>query len=213
MKKPSRTEKLEHLRKALTYVKSFRTAVDAGAHIGLWTEIMAKQFSRVLAFEPLESNVRSLENLAEELINIEVYPWALGEDSVERAYLVCTPKDDNAGHVHSKHFVVKTPNDAWRRHLPTKIDKIDNYNIKDLDFLKTDCEGMDMFVLEGGIKTIKRCLPVIIVESHPKFEVRYGLQPGAPVKFLESLGYRLVETMWKDFLLLPPNAVQSKTPA
>ena len=40
-KKPSRLEKLQHLDAALSYVKSFRFAIDVGAHVGNWTRVMA----------------------------------------------------------------------------------------------------------------------------------------------------------------------------
>ena len=39
--------------KSLTYVKQFRTGIDIGANVGLWSRSLVSKFDRVVAFEPV----------------------------------------------------------------------------------------------------------------------------------------------------------------
>lgn len=188
-KEKQRAEKLKHLDAALSYVKSFRLAVDVGAHTGSWTMVMARQFERVMAFEPFVDNqARWARNMAE-FTNATLVHAAVGDE---------TMKVRLQGEKHSKHFCVK--------HDGGDIDmvRLDDYGFTDLDFLKVDTEGADALVLRGAEKTIRRCRPVCIVESVPRFEERYGLPPGAPMLFLESLGAKRVAEMWRDFIYVFP---------
>ena len=41
------------LKAALKYVRNWRTAIDVGAHCGLWSMQLVKQFDMVHAFEPV----------------------------------------------------------------------------------------------------------------------------------------------------------------
>lgn len=188
-KKPSRQEKLQHLHAALSYVQSFRLAIDVGAHVGNWTKIMAGQFERVIAFEPLSSNQER---------------WRRQMAGIENAELICAACGDEhtqtrlQGEKHSKHFCIK---DAAG---DTEMLRLDDYGYTDLDFLKVDTEGADALVLRGAEQTIRRCRPVVIVESVPRFEARYGLREGEPMLFLESLGAKRVAEIWRDYIYVFP---------
>lgn len=45
---------------------------------------------------------------------------------------------------------------------------IDSLGLKKLDWIKIDVEGEELHVLKGGIKTIKKCKPTILLEIHHK---------------------------------------------
>ena len=183
--KPTRQEKLAYLDRALVYVKRWNTAVDAGAHIGLWTQVMADKFARVLAFEPMPDNCETWRENMRGRENAVLYQEALGD--------VCgTVRMDGTGH--SKHFAVIDNQGT------VPMVTIDSLNLEALDFLKVDCEGADYLVLKGGEKTIKKFRPVVIVESKAKFEARYGLKPYAPVSFMKELGAKNVESHWHDHI-------------
>lgn len=188
-KQKSREEKLKHLDVALSHVKTFRLAVDVGAHSGAWTLVMARRFKRVVAFEPFEANHARWEKKLEGVTNATLIKAALGDEHVQ-AHL--------QGEKHSKHFCVK---DAAG---DIEMQRLDDYGFIDLDFLKVDTEGADALVLKGAEQTIRRCRPVVIVESVPRFEARYGLPPSAPMLFLESLGAKRVAEMWRDYIYVFP---------
>src|ERR1700749_2319441 len=62
----------------LEQCKSFRTALDIGAHIGTWTHNLAPKFHTVRAFEPvLEHRNCFARNI--EAQNVVLYPLALGD--------------------------------------------------------------------------------------------------------------------------------------
>jgi FkbM family methyltransferase len=189
MRKPSRQEKLAHLDAALGYVKHFRMAVDAGAHVGNWTRVMAENFEKVIAFEPWPENYEKLLKSIVDTRNVTIYGAALGNKNALGR--LC-------GEGHSKHYVVEDNVGA------VQILTLDEFELHDLDFLKVDCEGADTLVLQGAEQTLKRCRPVVIVESMPKLEKRYGLPAGAPLAYLESLGAERMAEMWRDFIYVFP---------
>lgn len=188
--RPSRQEKLAHLDAALSYVTRWRFSVDAGAHVGNWTVVMASRFERVLAFEPMLDNQERWREKMAGITNAQLVCKALGDRA-------CVVRMD--GSRHAKHYA--TPDPAGDVAMVT----IDSLSLPDLDFLKVDCEGADTLVLRGAEATIKRCRPVIIVESLAKFERRYGLPPGAPIAYLQSLGMRHVGTFWCDYIFVFPD--------
>ncbi|HTI83470.1 MAG TPA: FkbM family methyltransferase [Acetobacteraceae bacterium] len=49
--------------------------------------------------------------------------------------------------------------------VPVRAITIDSLALKRLDLLKIDVEGMELEVLEGARRTIKRCSPVILIEK------------------------------------------------
>lgn len=56
-----------------------------------------------------------------------------------------------------------------------------------VDFIKIDVEGSERAVLEGAIKTIERCCPMIIYECNP--DALADRKTQSPYKLLEDLGY------------------------
>lgn len=189
MAKPgkNREEKLAYLDAALKYVTGFRRAIDAGAHVGYWSKAMAEKFENVQAAEPWPDNqVKWLKNL-EGYKNAKLFCGALGD----KRQMV---RMDGEGH--SKHYAVPDESAAVEMRM------IDEWGFDDVDFIKVDCEGADTLVLMGARETILRCAPVIIVEHHTPFLERYGLEEGAPLRFLESLGMTEVERHRCDHIFM-----------
>jgi FkbM family methyltransferase len=72
------------------------------------------------------------------------------------------------------------------RLVPVDAITIDSLALNRLDLLKIDVEGMECEVLEGAKRTIRRSLPVIIIEH-----IKTG--PDDIVKFLKHHGYHMGE--------------------
>jgi FkbM family methyltransferase len=51
--------------------------------------------------------------------------------------------------------------------LTTLDSYVSENNIKKIDFIKIDTEGHELFVIQGGYKTLKKFKPKIIMEHHP----------------------------------------------
>ena len=77
-----------------------------------------------------------------------------------------------------------------------RIKTLDSFNIKEKDRfrIKIDVEGFEYFALSGGIKTIKKNKPVILIEEH-----NYG--NSKVFKLLMDLGYKIRRiTIFNDFI-------------
>ena len=79
--------------------------------------------------------------------------------------------------------------------------RLDQFSLMALDFLKLDCEGYELFALQGAEETLKRCKPVVIVEQKPGRAQCHGLPERAAVEYLEGLGAKLRLEMAGDFIL------------
>jgi FkbM family methyltransferase len=164
-----------------------RRALDIGAHVGFWSRWLAHHFATVDAFEP-QALLREclLANVDAE--NLTLHAMALGErnGSVAAAF---DPANSGMSHV--------TENAQGE----ITLRRLDEFAFDDVDFVKLDAEGYELFVLRGGVETLRRNRPVVLVEQ-TEWNARYGVAPGAAIAFLESLGARQLARMSKyDFLL------------
>ena len=195
------TYQIKKLRKAVGYCTNHRTAVDIGAHVGLWSMQLVKMFDRVVAFEPvprhrecfmlnvMETSKRvSVDDCSR---NFLLHHCALGESEgfvdIETAP---TSSGDSRVDIHAKD--PKTP-----------LKTLDSFGLTDVDFMKLDCEGYELFALRGGVETIRRCLPIIIVEQKPGRAQQFGLPETGAVGFLIGLGYTTAAVMSGDYVMVP----------
>ena len=131
----------------------FRTAIDVGANVGLWTRELGEKFQRVIAFEPIEEFRTCLLNNVH-TANIVILAECLGNQAGEVAM---TRVRGNAGHTHI---------DPTRKGT-TPISRLDDHAFTEVDYIKIDCEGYEFEVLEGAEQTIRRERPRLIVECKP----------------------------------------------
>lgn len=171
---------------AMEHVRNWRTAIDIGAHCGLWSMHLAKRFQALHAFEPVEEHRACwVENMRE---NVEaavavgreraflIYPYALGEK-------------EGSVRIETRHTSSGDSFVAGEGDIPMK--RLDDFDFSDVDFMKLDCEGYELFILRGAEETIKRWQPTIIVEQKPNRAVNFGLPQTGAVEYLKSLGATL----------------------
>ena len=94
---------------------------------------------------------------------------------------------------------VKKPKDVVEVDCRT----IDSYAFQDVDAIKIDVEGSELFVIEGAQDTINRCRPAVQVEIVPKQCKQYGYDPQALYDFFKPLDYVCVSAVRR-----PANADQ-----
>lgn len=181
------TYQYHKLQAAMKFVKRWRVAVDVGAHCGLWSMHLAKVFQEVHAFEPVELH-RSCFDLNVVDGAVSLHAFALGE------------KEGTC----SIHTSDTSSGDSWvdgegsipMRTLDSVLPEIEN-----LDFMKLDCEGFELFALRGAEQAIIRCHPCIIVEQKPGRAQKFGLPETEAVNYLCGLGAKLRQTMSGDYIL------------
>ena len=189
------TYQIKKLRTALSHCRSFRTAVDVGAHIGLWSMQLVKKFQTVHAFEPVAVHRDCFQqNVIEpDLVNLG-YP---------RAVLHACALGDHEGSVRIETAASSSGDSRVGGDGDIPLRRLDSFSLQFVDFVKLDCEGYEYFALRGGEATIARDRPTIIVEQKPGRAQDFGLPELGAVEWLQSLGYRCVAKMSGDFVMVP----------
>ena len=166
------------LKETVGFCTKFRTAVDVGGHVGLWSMWLAGMFDRVEAFEPFEPHADCFKRNVHQK-NVSLNQFALGD--VEKRWSLET-RDGNS-------CITYLTTDG---HKSTKTVRLDDLGLESVDLMKIDVEGFEEPVARGAMRTIERDRPVICAEYWPRLEkVRFGLPERGAIFFLESLGYRI----------------------
>lgn len=175
------------IRTALSFCRLHRTAVDVGAHIGLWTNELANRFDTVLAFEP---DLKNFHCLAENIgTRAALFRVALG--AVPGVCDVALPPGGNSG--------------MWRivYGATTVMHPLDEYNLSEVDFIKIDTEGYEGQVLLGARETLANCRPVVLFEDNGLGPKYFGADWVNPKPILASLGYKCAVRIRKDEIWTP----------
>lgn len=172
---------------ALKHCKQHRVAIDVGGHVGLWSFNLAHEFATVFAFEPVAEHRACFErNLQGVGQHVHLKAMALGAEagSISMA----------TEHGSSGNSTVSGKGD-----IP--MHTLDSLELRDVDFIKIDVEGLEAAVLKGAEQTLRQWKPVVIVEQKRNFHERFGLPHLGAVTFLKSLGYKLVDEISGDYIL------------
>ena len=178
-----------HIDKCFDYMlqRPRNIAIDIGAHIGFWSFYLCKNFEMVHAFEPVK-DFRDCFNLNVKAKNIKLYDCALGK---EDSFISMEIDQSNSGKTHIK-------NQDTTNKIPIK--KLDDFNFTKIDFIKIDVEGYEEFVIQGGLETLKKNRPLIIIEQKSGSD-RYGLERYGAIKQLESIGAKVIDRVVDDFII------------
>jgi len=176
--------------KSLRYVKQKSVALDIGANIGLWSRDLALHFTQVVAFEPV-SDFRDclVKNVANN--NIDIRPYALGPEDTTIDMVVT---EGNTGHSHVDNNTIGSGS--------IDMHKLDSLEFDAVDYIKIDCEGYELSILQGAEQTIKQHRPVIVVEQklHKDTGITKNTQYSS-VELLKSWGMIQLATVRNDCIL------------
>jgi len=162
---------------AMGLVKSSGTAIDGGASIGAWANVLAQYFRKVIAFEPTPIAFRILVTNTRNISAIKCCNQALmdkpgsismkapdGNDAMKARYV----EWDNGGRVQAI--------------------TIDSLKLRSCGLIKLDLEGAEALALDGAVETIARCRPALVVEI--QHSARFGIEPEAVHQKVLDMGYR-----------------------
>lgn len=180
-------------RMALRACRQRRVAVDVGAHVGLWSWMMAHDFAEVHAIEPVETH-RACWRQNVTAPHAHLYACAIG---AEAGFVDLVSEPTSSGDTRVK----RVAPDAG-----VELRTLDSFELPLLDFLKIDCEGYEVFVLEGARETLARCRPTIIVEQKPGHAQRFTRSEREACDLLASMGANCVGETHGDFIFTFPEA-------
>ncbi len=144
--------------------------IDVGAHVGTWSIHLAPYFERVIAFEPHPGAFNALKkNLQKNKIqNVLLEPFALWDDGpiTKKMTLYATPSHSTLLETHPLEHKIKG-NRLSEIEVPVlPLDLYLKNKSEKISLIKIDVEGGEVNVLKGGINTIKRQKPILVIEIH-----------------------------------------------
>lgn len=182
--------------KCIEACRGKRCVLDVGAHVGLLTLPVSRVLApggMVFAFEPAVGNLAYLrKHLAENgVTNVEVVDRLVGAADNPRARFHERPGASGMNSVVAR---TKEP-DAYRVTTRPQITLDGFCAARGLhpEVIKIDVEGAELMVLEGAAATLSRCRPTVFLSLHPKELATLGHEPEDVQRFIEGLGYRLLD--------------------
>jgi FkbM family methyltransferase len=172
------------LRAVLPHVPKRGMAVDVGAHIGIWTRMLADKFKWVTAFEPELDNFACLETNAGHLKNARLLNVALG--AIPSSCSMVLPTGGNSG--------------CWRVRDGggTEMRTLDSYQLNKVDLIKIDVEGLEGEVIQGARETIACWHPTVVFEENGLGARYYGSNWVSSGTVLTGLRYKRVAVYQKN---------------
>jgi FkbM family methyltransferase len=180
--------------KRLLHLKDQIVMVDLGAHIGKYTVYFAKLFKslRIIAVEPAPTNFIMLRKAIE----------ANHLENVTPLRIACTDIDGETQlYISFKsgvHSLVKRSGAVTS--IMVKGQSLDNLvgelRLESVDIIKIDVEGAEYKVLKGGLNTIRKHKPVILIEIWPS-------NHKTVVEFLRKLDYDVTSIEGANYIAKP----------
>ena len=167
------------------------TVFDIGGNIGFYSIHLSCQYpnSKFFTFEPIPKTYACLKENVENnnLKNINIYNWGLSNKNDELDFFYYPEGSGNASLSNlSERDTVVT--------VKAKIKKLDeewdSFNVKNVDFIKCDVEGAELFAFEGGKTVISDNKPIVFTEILRKWSAKFGYHPNDILKFFSELGYQ-----------------------
>ena len=152
-------------RKSFSFVEHKGLALDIGANVGLWCRDMAKEFQRVIAFEPVADFRQCLQqNVNMEKVDLRALALGSSEGMID---MIIT--EENTGHSHVD------PNSIGQGSIPMVT--LDGLQLRKFDYVKIDCEGYEYEILLGAENSMKEYRPITVIEQ--KFHQDVGHENGS----------------------------------
>ncbi len=172
--------------------RSSRSILDVGANAGFMALKMARAEPRahVHAFEPIPGTHAELARNVE--LNglgarITAHRQALAERPGTARFFVPAFHGSVAA---SARPLFEGENSEVEVELSTLDAFVAERQLTQLDLMKCDVEGAELFVLRGGMDTLRRFRPVLMLEMLRKWARAFDYHPNAILECLLPLGYR-----------------------
>ncbi len=185
----------EEIRLVHEYLKDSANAkvmIDVGAHYGQSSRLFLHAGWKVYAFEPDPANRKKLMELAKEYPKLSIDPRAVS-DTVRAQ--VPFYKSDVSPAISALNPFHPSHVETGGVEITTLVAFCESAGIREVDFLKVDVEGYDLFVLKGfPWDTIKPAVVMCEFENYKTSPLGYEFHDLAG--FLVDRGYQLLISEW-----------------
>ena len=179
-----------------TFIKKSDIVIEVGSHIGSFTVPIARLAKSVFSFEPQRTVFQVLNTnlITNGIHNVYSYMNAVGKEDkllwlkeIDYDSIKSLDEGFNSGGIHLKQ--ISAENNGY----PCKQITLDSFIPKEADvkFIKVDAEEMEIDVLKGAVDIIKRCRPLMYLESH--------MSNKELPEYVFTLGYKVFEHIPMNF--------------
>jgi FkbM family methyltransferase len=177
-----------------THLNSESVVIEAGSHVGTETVKLSKVCKKVYTFEPVPVTYSLLRQNLDLNKCDNVCALKKGLSNVIGETVISYVDPGNPG---GTQLLGGENETNLNEELKVELTTIDDLNLDRLDYIKLDVETYEHLVLQGGIETIKKYKPKIILEhwKNETLEKKF--------KFLLDIGYVSLRIFHDDYLFVP----------
>ena len=212
----------------------FRTAVDIGAHVGIWSKFLSGKFNDVVSFEPSASNCEYFNKNTVGLSNITLHQVALHDKVLDAPFgnsVKIYSRDNtlnipdatlsirqlqNGNHgsyrlINDDDSNITDPNPSGVTEENISLKNLDSYELSDVDLIQIHIKGNEGQALLGAMNTIETFRPVIIYQCYENQTTLYGYSVSQLESIFEQLNYTIednssVFSAWNvEYKIAKPN--------
>jgi len=157
-----------------------RRCIDIGANVGLYTYRFAQLFQQVESFEPIPSCANIISS--SKFRNVTVHNTALSNQQGRATLNIPAtgePEDTSFASLSNQFDNADT--------LTVSLQTLDSFGFSEVDLIKIDVEGHELEVLQGGVETLKRESPSLLIEVEQRHHPDDGIEE--IFDFILALGY------------------------
>ena len=175
------------------YLNQDSVCLDGGAYIGWHSICMSRIAAHVFAFEPIQEHFQLLKRNVESNNCNNVTITEMGLSDMTGKGVIHQQVMNNNG------ATALRKEDSGNLQFTT----IDLQHFSRLDFIKLDLEGFEKLALYGGLETIKKFRPTIVLECWSGWSETSIDFCRQEFKFLLDLDYTVQHIYVADYLFVP----------
>jgi FkbM family methyltransferase len=157
-----------------------RRCLDIGANVGLYTYRFAQLFESVESFEPIPACARIIASSKQS--NVRLHNLALSNRQGRADLSIPATGGPEAT------ALASLSNEFPEADLlSVELRTLDSFGFTQVDLIKIDVEGHELEVLEGGVETIRRELPTLLIEIEQRHHASSTIHD--IFDFILKLGY------------------------
>lgn len=185
------------------FISSKSNVIDIGANYAYFTHRFANLCSsgHVYAFEPIPFTFRVAEKIVRSygFKNVDLFRLGVGNENVQTVFEVPLQSFGaySAGQAHlsgrNNELKGKDKHYQFESHekVTCEIIRIDDFKLidKQIDFIKMDIEGAELFALKGMKTLLLKDQPVVLLEINPFFLEGFDIKESELKEFIKEIGY------------------------
>jgi FkbM family methyltransferase len=194
------------------YITPDSTVVEVGCHIGSHSVKLSKLCKFLYCFEPMPtSNALLLKNLnLNSCKNVKVFLEGLSKTKSKTFFQYSMIGNIGASSLAENPLSSGVDNPSLLKNsiqsskdIEVNLITLDSLCLESLDFMKIDVEGYEPYVLEGANKSIKKFMPIIVLESYTSFLGTIDFEfTKNKFQSLIQLGYKMQHIEGPDYLFI-----------